>query len=117
MEREKFIRLFNQSSDHLDSKRLKKIIRRSIVRFRERSNKEHLYLILAEELAELTKEITKAGRGIPNKTGMIEEIADVEIAIAYLKELHETSTLDINKAMNVKLDRIEEHLNNMGVYL
>lgn len=117
MEREKFIRLFNQSSDHLNLKRLKKIIRRSIIRFRERSNMEHCYLILAEELSELTQQISKAGRGIPDSIGITEEISDSIIAILYLQELQKIPTNDIYRAINVKVDRLEEKLNTLGVYL
>ena len=46
-----------------------------------------------------------------------EEMADVALGLVYLQEICGVSTLDLYKAMNVKIDRLERILDEKGVYL
>ena len=66
--------------------------------------------ICVEEMAELTQCIQKALRGKTDLTNMTEEIADVYIGLDYLKQVIGISDEDVNKAINVKLDRLHERV-------
>ena len=74
-------------------------------------------IITTEELAELIQAVTKFIRGFDNRTdvaftdvhtGITEEIADVLICIEYLKEICVISDTEINKAIDIKLDRLNK---------
>lgn len=103
MERSKFIRLFYRASDQLDKKRLRSIIRRSV-----KSNGKDKQLI---------QQTSKTARGMSDKMCLMEEMGDVILGLAYLQEMCEISTLELYKAINVKMDRLEQVLNEKGVYL
>jgi len=47
---------------------------------------------------------------------MLEEMADAQIALLYLKTIFEVHDEEFNKAINVKLDRVSEKLKKEGVY-
>lgn len=118
MERSKFVEAFNKASDQLDKKKLRKITRRAVSSNAAIEPKGyHDYIIVMEELAELSQQTSKAGRGRCDKIGMIEEMADVALCLVRLQELCDITTLDLYKAMNVKVDRLERVLNEKGVYL
>lgn len=117
IERGKFIKFFNKASDHLDRKRLKRVIKRSVSSSIKMDLKDHEYIIVMEELSELSQQVSKAARGRLDKVCLVEEMADVVISIAALQELCGVETLDLYKAINVKLDRKECVLNTEGVYL
>ena len=61
--------------------------------------------IVMEELSELIKETSKYIRGYRNKDRLLEEMADVYIALDYLKSIFHIEESDIKKAIDVKLDR------------
>lgn len=66
-----------------------------------------IHLIIAmEELAELQKEISKELRGKGDKVNVLEELADVQIVIYYVKKILGISDVDIQKAVSVKIDRL-----------
>ena len=65
--------------------------------------------ILSEEMSELNQCVMKALRGKTDKLHTIEELADVTIALEYLKLVLDISEDEVNKAVNVKLDRIERN--------
>lgn len=73
-------------------------------------------IIAIEELSELTKELTKALRGKPNKEQMVEELADVTFVTEYIKTIFEISDLDITKAMTMKARRVMDTLSIYGQY-
>lgn len=58
-----------------------------------------------EELAELTQQISKHIRGFNDKAGLLEEMADVCLGIEYLKNIFDISAEELQKAMDVKLER------------
>lgn len=99
-------------------KKLRKITRKSVDSINESEERGHHYLIIVmEELAELAQQTSKVARGRCDKIGLIEEMADVALGLAYLQEICGVSTLDLYKAINVKVDRLERVLNEKGVYL
>ena len=72
---------------------------------------DDLHIVIAmEEMAELTKELSKALRRNPDEDGLLEEIADVLICIGYISKIFEFDDQDIKKALYVKLKNIEEHI-------
>lgn len=118
MERGKFVEAFNKASDQLDKKKLRKLTRRSVVSIHGNEERGHHNLIIVmEELAELVQQTSKAARGRCDKIALTEEMADVALGLVYLQEICGVSTLDLYKAMNVKVDRLERVLNEKGVYL
>lgn len=66
-----------------------------------------IHLIIAmEELSELQKEISKELRGKGDKVNVLEELADVQIVIYYVKKILGITDEDIQKAVSVKIDRL-----------
>ena len=99
-------------------KKLRKITRKSVDSINGSEERGHHNLIIVmEELAELTQQTSKAARGKCDKIGLTEEMADVVLGLVYLQEICGVSTLDLYKAVNVKVDRLERVLNEKGVYL
>lgn len=71
-------------------------------------------IITMEELSELQKEVSKELRGKGDRVSILEEMADVEVCMMYLKELLNISDCDIQKAIHVKLERLEKILREKG---
>ncbi|MGL5713482.1 MAG: hypothetical protein ACRCX2_10720 [Paraclostridium sp.] len=69
-------------------------------------------LICIEELAELQKEITKMERGKDSIADLVEEMADVYIVMAMLKDLYyinnDLLVDEINRKMKRNLDRVNK---------
>lgn len=70
------------------------------------ANEDWQYIAI-EEMAELTKEITKFLRDDPNQDrfGLIEEIADVEICLEALMQIYHISLHELGKAVEIKVER------------
>ena len=112
MKKEKFEKLFKKADSQI---RLdyQDLLERSIKESPELDIKEgqrNLTIVL-EELAELSKCVTKAMRGKVNKTNLIEEMADVSIGMSYVSVIFGITNEDVTKAINVKLDQLESDLN------
>lgn len=87
----------------MDEKHIEKIIADSI----NSTGNDGIHLIIAmEELSELQKEISKELRGKGDKVNVLEELADVQIVIYYVKKILGISNEDIEKAISVKIDRL-----------
>lgn len=87
----------------MDEKYIEKIIADSI----NSTGNDGIHLIIAmEELSELQKEISKELRGKGDKVNVLEELADVQIVIYYVKKILGISNEDIEKAISVKIDRL-----------
>lgn len=69
-------------------------------------------VIAMEECAELQQEISKYLRGKGDKLGLIEEIADVMLAMEWVKDICGIDDEELKKAMNVKLERMDKKLEN-----
>lgn len=59
-------------------------------------------IIVMEELAELSKEISKELRGKGDEISILEELADVQLCIYYIQEICGISNDALCKAINVK---------------
>lgn len=66
--------------------------------------------IAMEEFAELQQEISKQIRGFGDKTGLLEEMADAYICLRYLQSIFSINSEDLQKAIDVKLQREKEYL-------
>lgn len=73
----------------------------------EAFGKEHQLIICMEEMAELTKELTKHLRGRDNIPQIAEEVADVEIMLEQLKILFDLRDA-VADAKEAKLIRLQE---------
>ena len=117
MKRGQFINRFANSSSSIDMDRMESLLKRSIELGNEAMKQpEHgsMNMIIAmEELSELQKEISKYLRGQGDTIALIEEIADVTIMLKYIKMVVNIDDNDINKAINVKLDRLEKIDNDL----
>ena len=63
--------------------------------------------VAIEELAELTKTLTKALRGQGSRKQIIEEMADVEICLAQLKIIYVRYPEEFNAFRRFKIRRLE----------
>lgn len=87
----------------MEEERINKVIADSI----NSTGNDGIHLIIAmEELAELQKEISKELRGKGDKVNVLEELADVQIVIYYVKKILGIADEDIQKAVSVKIDRL-----------
>lgn len=78
----------------------------------------HRNLIIAvEELNELGQQVCKLLRNTGDKADLIEELADVYLGSLYIKEIGNISDEELNKAINVKIKRINNKIKDIGTYL
>lgn len=73
-------------------------------------------VIIMEELAELSQQVSKKIRGEVDRMHLLEEIADVYICLEELKMLNGFTEKEIEIAKSVKLNRIRNKLDNGGNY-
>ena len=73
----------------------------------EKNGWQHQYTVAIEELAELTKELTKAIRNKISTAHICEEIADVEICLEQIKRTIPRSKEQIQLFKEFKLKRLE----------
>lgn len=71
-------------------------------------------VIVMEELAELQQQLSKFLRGKGDHIGLVEECADVIMGMDYVKHICNITDEEINKAINVKIDRLQ---NTKGIYI
>ena len=67
-------------------------------------------LMMMEEMAELQKELCKHSRGKNNKTGIAEEIADVQIMLEQMMLLHDCEGM-VKYFKQKKLERLKDRVN------
>lgn len=68
-------------------------------------NKE-IYIVAMEEMSELQKEVSKQLRGLGDRNGIIEEIADVTIVLGNITRLQGITEDELKRAVEIKLERI-----------
>lgn len=112
MDRELFIEEMKKAPDECDTEWVTNVI----VNNCNTSGNTRLMHIAIEELAELTKELTKVLRGIGDRTAVLEEYADVQIVLDYIQFLFGLTYEEIQKAEYVKVKRIEDKIKTDGVY-
>lgn len=76
----------------------------------EKFGKEKQTVIAMEEMAELTKELSKSLRGADNRQQILEEVADVEICLSEIRLMHNIQLNELAAMMDEKLKRTEERL-------
>ena len=72
----------------------------------------HNTVIVIEELAELTKELTKALRNKDDIIGILEELADVSIGIDYVKEIFDITDKELEYARSIKMTELQKKFNS-----
>lgn len=82
-----------------------------VTNFVSASNKRRMKRkITMEEAAELSIECSKMNRGLGDRLGLLEEMADMYICLSYLSIIHDVDYEDICYAIRVKLLRyLDEH--------
>ena len=100
MDRNRFIQCM-KSNIELSDKERRRIIRRSV----ESQPWKLKCTIAMEEFAELTQAISKQIRGYDNRIGLLEEMADAYICLEFLKSIFNITPEELQKAMDVKLQR------------
>lgn len=73
-------------------------------------------IIVMEELAELSQQVSKQLRGNCNKFDLLQELADVQLCIYYIQEICNINDKQLQDAMVVKSNRVEEGLIKNGQY-
>ncbi len=116
MDREKFIAQLNVEEEDTDRQRIMDAVKKSIEsNLRDGNARGHRNLIIAmEELSELSRELSKRLRGKGDPYRILEELADVQLAIYYVQEICGISDGELNKAINVKTRRLEESQDKRG---
>ena len=71
----------------------------------------HNTVIVVEELAELTKELTKALRNKEDMIGILEELADVSLGIDYVKEIFDITDKELEYARSIKMNELQKKFN------
>lgn len=79
-------------------------------------NGNYNLVIAMEELNELGQQISKVLRGKSDKRHLIEEVADVVIALQYIKQICNISEIEIDKAIQYKIKRLDDTINSQGIY-
>jgi len=100
MDRSRFIQGMN-SDIELSEKERRRIIRKSV----ETQPWKLKCTITMEEFAELTQQISKQIRGYDNRIGLLEEMADAYICLEFLKSIFDITPEELQKAIDVKLQR------------
>lgn len=71
----------------------------------------HNTVIIIEELSELTKELTKALRNKGDMVGILEELADVSVAVDYVKEIFDITDKELEYARSIKMSELQKKFN------
>ena len=113
MKKDLFIEKIKSASSTVDSNYCSAVIRASLQAIPEKQNQKGTIntIIVMEELAELQQELSKALRGEGNRMSLIEELSDVFLSIKYVQEIFDISDEILARAVNVKLDRLDERNN------
>ena len=74
--------------------------------------KELQTIVCMEELAELTKELSKNLRGIGDRDNLITELADVFICLYMIKEMYRIADKTLNEEIEKKQERQKARLND-----
>lgn len=90
-----------KSNIELSDKERRRIIRKSV----ETQPWRTKCTIAMEEFAELQQQVSKQIRGYDDRIGLLEEMADAYIVLEFLKSIFNISEEDMQKAVDVKLER------------
>lgn len=104
MNRSRFIQGL-KSDIQLSEKERRRIIRNSIKKYPWKLK----CTVAMEEFAELQQHVSKQIRGYGDKLGLLEEIADAYICLSFLESIFDVKPEDLQKAIDVKLQREREN--------
>lgn len=105
MNRSRFIQGL-KSDIQLSEKERQRIIRKSIQKYPWKLK----CTIAMEEFAELQQQVSKQIRGYGDHIGFLEEIADAYICLNFLESIFDVKPEDVQKAIDVKLQRERDNL-------
>lgn len=74
-------------------------------------------IIVMEELAELSQEVSKSLRNKADINALLEESADVVLCLKYIQEIFGITDDELNKAVSVKVERMSNVIEQDGVHL
>lgn len=94
-----------KSDIQLSEKERKRIIQNSIKKYPWKLK----CTVAMEEFAELQQQVSKQIRGYGDKLGLLEEIADAYICLSFLESIFDVNPEDLQKAVDVKLQREREN--------
>ena len=94
-----------KSDVQLSEKERRRIIRNSI----KKDPWKLKCTVAMEEFAELQQQVSKQIRGYGDKLGLLEEIADAYICLSFLESIFDVKPEDLQKAIDVKLQREREN--------
>lgn len=100
MNRNRFIQGLN-SNIQLSEKERKRIIRQGVKKYPWKLK----CTVAMEEFAELQQQISKQIRGYGDNLGLLEEMADAYICLSFLESIFNIPPEDMEKAIDVKLQR------------
>lgn len=95
-----------KSDIQLSEKERKQIVRKSLQKYPWKLK----CTVAMEEFAELQQQISKQIRGYGDRIGLLEEMADAYICLRFLESIFDVKDEDLQKAIDVKLQREREHL-------
>lgn len=118
MNKNEFIKKFNNVKNIISKKEIKTIILKSIEANSNDGNpRGHKNLIIVmEELSELSQAVSKELRGKGDRVNLLEEYADVVLCLQYIKEIAGFTDKQIDKAITVKANRLNETIIKDGKY-
>ena len=114
MNREEFISELNkrEACFELDNQKYSLILTKSFIIDGDKKKLQ----ISQEECAELIQAISKKLRGISkDNAGILEELADVKICLDMIAAAFCFTKYDIDRAIDVKIERERKRLNSMGI--
>lgn len=106
MNRSRFIQGLKSDIQFSDKER-QRIIRKSLQKYPWKLK----CTVAMEEFAELQQQISKQIRGYGDRIGLLEEMADAYICLRFLESIFDVKEEDLQKAIDVKLDRERRNLN------
>ena len=118
LDREVFITQLGDADKNIDKNWVSNVLKDSVEsNLKDGNPRGHRNLIIVmEELAELSKEVSKELRGKGDHANILEELADVQLGIYYVQDICKIDDDELHKAMNIKMKRLEGVLNNTGKY-
>ena len=118
MKRDDFIIKYKNASSNIDHDLIKRVINDSIecnpIECGQRGHRN--LIIVMEELAELSQQISKRLRDKYDRISLLEETADVILCLEYIKNIMDFTDIEINKAINVKINRLRDVIKAKGFY-
>lgn len=113
MKYDEFIRKMREPIIPMTEKELNSILERSLSPETPDKFKGFNNLVIGiEEFAEITKETTKYLRGKSDPMRLLEELADTQLAIRYIQKICNISDEFLQKAMHIKMQRVDNTLEN-----